>query len=142
VVAYRPDGRPELADGRSLSAAHAEDLTLCVVGTGPLACDVEAVRAREESVWQGLLGAHVDLARLCAADGGESLDAAATRVWAAIECLRKAGLSHRAPLAALPSERAGWLVFASGDLRIATLVTTVRDLPQPMAFAILTEGRA
>lgn len=141
-IAYRPDGRPELADGRSLSAAHAEDLTLCVVGTGPLACDAEAVRARGESIWHGLLGAHIDLARLCSADGAESLDAAATRVWAAIECLRKAGLSHRAPLVAVPSDRTGWLVFASGDLRIATLVATVRDLPQPMAFAILTEGRA
>ncbi|MEU6077879.1 type I polyketide synthase [Micromonospora sp. NPDC047074] len=141
-VSYRPDGRPELADGRSLSAAHAENLTLCVVGTGPLACDVETVRGREESVWNGLLGAHADLARLCAADGAESLDAAATRVWAATECLRKAGLSHRAPLVAVPSDRAGWLVFASGDLRIATFVTSVRDLPHPMVFAILTEGRA
>ncbi|MEH1101385.1 type I polyketide synthase [Micromonospora sp. CPCC 205561] len=140
-VAYRPDGRPELADGRSLSAAHAEDLALCVVGSATVACDVEAVRDRDESVWAGLLGAHADLARLCATDGGESLDAAATRVWAAIECLRKAGLSHRAPLVVVPTDRAGWLVFASGELRIATLVTSVRDLSQPMAFAILTEGR-
>ena len=38
----------------------------------------------------------------------------------------KAGLPADAPAHAGPAERDGWAVFASGDLRIATLATTLR----------------
>lgn len=140
-VNYRPDGRPELRDGRQLSASHTSGLTLAVVAERTVACDMELVRERDESVWQGLLGPFSELARLVATDAGESYHASATRIWAAIECLRKAGLSHQAPLTLLRSDRPGWQLFGSGHLRIATLVATVRDLTEPVVFAILTEGQ-
>lgn len=138
-VGYRPDGRPELAGESDVSAAHGAGLTLAVVGA--VGCDLEEVIARDGAVWQELLGSHTELARLVARDGGESFDTAATRVWAALECLQKAGRTVRAPLTAQPAKRAGWAVFASGELRIATLVTTVRDRPEPVVFAIATKGR-
>lgn len=140
-VNYRPDGRPELRDGRQLSASHTSGLTLAVVAERTVACDMELVRERDESVWQGLLGPFSELARLVATDTDESYHASATRIWAAIECLRKAGLSHRAPLTLLRSDRPGWQLFGSGHLRIATLVATVRELTEPVVFAILTEGQ-
>ncbi|MFF4986606.1 SDR family NAD(P)-dependent oxidoreductase [Streptosporangium saharense] len=140
-VRHRPDGRPEVDGGRTISASHGAGLTLCVAATGTVGCDVETVRERTVEDWRGLLGPHFGLAELVAMELGGSLDAAATRVWAAAECLRKAGLPPGAPLTWTSERRDAWAVLASGGLRVATLVTTLRDTVEPVAFAILTEGR-
>jgi enediyne polyketide synthase len=146
TVRYRPDGRPELDGEQTVSASHCGDLTLCVVADGagstPLGCDVEAVAERPAEEWHGLLGHHASLAALVAKEMGEPLAAASTRVWSAIECLRKAGLPADAPLTLTPVRRDAWNVFESGALRIATLVTTMRDAPAPVVFAVLVEGRS
>jgi enediyne polyketide synthase len=126
-VHYRPDGRPEVNDDHTISAAHGAGITLCAAAKGPLGCDIEQVTARSAASWQGLLGPHMDLTRLVAAVAEESVDTAATRVWAGLECLQKAGRSPRDPLILMPTEVAGWTVFSSGDLRIATLATTLRE---------------
>ncbi len=143
-VRYRPDGRPELDGGRILSAAHGAGVTLCVVdrqtGPGAIACDVEPVEKRPEAAWRGLLGPHFELATLVGQTYGEQSDVAATRVWAAIECLQKAGLSPRGPLTLQPANRKGWAVFAAGEHRIAALATTLRGLNGPVVFAILARG--
>jgi enediyne polyketide synthase len=104
-------------------------------------CDVETVVARPGQEWAGLLGSHAAVARLVAAESDEGADAAGTRVWAAIECLRKAGLPAGAPLTLIPTGRRPWQVFSSGALRTATLVTTLRDVPSPVVFAVLAEGQ-
>jgi len=158
AVSHRPDGRPEFSDGSALpdhgtasggrqsprelavSAAHAAGVTLCVVGAGVVACDVEPVTVRSAADWLGLLGPHADLARLVGNREGESPDAAATRVWMAVECLQKAGLPAVTPLSALRETHHGWQVFTSGTVRVATLVTTLREIPQPVGFAVLTEA--
>ncbi|MER7134291.1 SDR family NAD(P)-dependent oxidoreductase, partial [Streptosporangium saharense] len=140
-VRHRPDGRPEVDGGRTISASHGAGLTLCVAATGTVGCDVETVRERTVEDWRGLLGPHFGLAELVAMELGGSLDAAATRVWAAAECLRKAGLPPGAPLTWASERRDAWAVLSSGGLRIATLVTALRDTVEPVAFAILTEGR-
>ncbi|WP_344954770.1 SDR family oxidoreductase, partial [Actinomadura miaoliensis] len=142
-IRYRPDGRPELGDGRTISASHGAGVTLCVVADGIAACDVETVTGRSETDWDGLLGRHAALAGLLAAETGDDRDTAATRVWSAVECLRKAGLPADAPLALAPG-RAGadaWTVLASGSLRVATLATTLRDRPGRTVLAVLAEGR-
>jgi enediyne polyketide synthase len=144
-VRYRPDGRPETDGERTVSASHGAGVTLCVAAPGPLGCDVEAVAARSAEDWQGLLGVLGPLADLVAGDLGEDADTAGTRVWAAAECLRKAGLAPDAPLTLLPAQREAWTVFACGPLRIATLVTTLRGLEDPVVFAVLTgltDGRS
>jgi enediyne polyketide synthase len=157
TVAYRPDGKPELAavgnipvsersEPRSanvgISAAHGAGVTLCVAASGALGCDVETVVARDEPTWRGLLGARTNVAELVASTTGESFDTAATRVWAAAECLTKAGSSPSAPLMVLPSDRDGWTVFGSGELRVVTLATTLRDVAESVVFAIATTGVA
>ncbi|MEU5673596.1 hypothetical protein ABZ749_25225, partial [Micromonospora sp. NPDC047753] len=140
-VTYRPDGRPEIAGGRTLSVAHGARLTLAVTATGALGCDVETVLHRDDAVWDGLLGEHAGLARLVAADTGEDADTAATRVWTALECVQKSGGQPGGPLTLLPSPRPGWTVFGAGELRVAAFVTAVRGVDEPVVFAILTEGR-
>ncbi|UQX05363.1 type I polyketide synthase [Streptomyces sp. RerS4] len=129
-VLHRPDGRPELADGRTVSAAHGLGLTLGVAAAegsdASVACDVEAVTGRTPEEWQGLLGPYAPLAELVAKETGESADTAATRVWSAVECLRKAGAALDAPLTLAPAAKPHWVVFTSGAARIATFSTTVR----------------
>ena len=101
-IQRRPDGKPEVAGKLCVSAAHAMDLTLAVAGPGPVGCDVEPVVSRSQQVWQDLLGMErYKLAQVLAAGRNEELATAATRVWAASECLRKAG----APVGCAP--RAG-----------------------------------
>lgn len=147
-VRYRPDGRPETDGGRHLSAAHGVGVTLCAVADSPVACDIEAVAGRSAEDWAGLLGEHAPVAELIARETGESADTAATRVWSAVECLRKAGYLAGTRLAVDPGRRDGWVVMTAGRLRVATFVTTLRDAPLPAALAFLTndasaeEGRS
>ncbi|WP_018657665.1 SDR family NAD(P)-dependent oxidoreductase [Actinomadura flavalba] len=141
-VRHRPDGRPELPDGPTVSASHGAGLTLGTAAPGPLACDVESVVGRDGTDWEGLLGRHHRVARAVADDSGEPFDAAATRTWSAWECLRKAGLPDDAPLTLAGARQGAWTVFASGALRVATCVTTVRDRPDPVVVAVLVEGRS
>lgn len=150
AVRHRPDGRPELEPGRhmSMSAAHGLGVTLSAVSDTEVACDIEAVSMRSAHEWRGLLGDHAPVAELVARETGEAPDTAATRVWGAVECLRKAGIMAGAPLTVLPRRKDAWVVFAAGDLRIATFVTALRDALEPAVFAFLThetplvEGRS
>lgn len=136
-VRYRPDGRPEVAGGREISAAHGLGVTLGVAAAGTVACDIEAVCVRDADTWEGLLGEHAGLAAQVVKQTGEAPDTAATRVWGAVECLRKAGLMAGAPLTLAPPDRDNWVVFSSGGLRIATFVTTLRDVLEPAVVAFL-----
>ncbi|MGW7409894.1 SDR family NAD(P)-dependent oxidoreductase [Streptomyces sp. NPDC054833] len=140
AVRHRPDGRPELEPERhmSMSAAHGLGVTLSAVCDTEVACDIEAVSMRSADEWRGLLGEHAVVAELVARETGEAPDTAATRVWGAVECLRKAGIMAGAPLTVLPRRKDAWVVFAAGDLRIATFVTALRDALEPAVFAFLT----
>ncbi|MER6408096.1 type I polyketide synthase [Streptomyces viridosporus] len=140
AVRHRPDGRPELEPDRhlSVSAAHGLGVTLSAVSDTEVACDIEAVSMRSAHEWRGLLGEHAVAAELVAKETGEAPDTAATRVWGAVECLRKAGIMAGAPLTVLPRRKDAWVVFAAGDLRIATFVTALRDALEPAVFAFLT----
>jgi enediyne polyketide synthase len=140
TVRYRPDGKPEVDDPRTVSAAHGAGLTLCTAGTGVLSCDVEPVVARTAEDWQGLLGVHADLAALTGGVTGEDQDTAATRVWSVVECMQKAGRSTLGPVSLLSTQKAGWVVFSTGDGSVATFVTTVRGITEPVVFAVLTGG--
>ncbi|MEO5876360.1 MAG: type I polyketide synthase [Streptosporangiaceae bacterium] len=145
TLRYRPDGRPEAAGGLTISAAHGPGLTLATVLDGAantgatLGCDVEAVA---QQPWAGLLGANQTLAGLLATETGEEPDVAGTRVWTALECLRKAGLAWDSPLTFAPPPRPGWVVLTSGSVRIATFATLVGSSSGPVVFAILTEERS
>jgi enediyne polyketide synthase len=140
-VRYRPDGRPEVDGGQAVSASHGAGVTMSVAAAGTVACDLERVAERPAAAWDGLLGRHGQLARLLAAEAGEDMHTAATRAWAAAECLAKAGLPPDAPLSVMPRYANRWVVFASGHLRVTTFATTMRALSGPVVFAILSEGR-
>jgi enediyne polyketide synthase len=69
---------------------------------------------------------------------GETLAVTATRVWAAQECLRKVGQTVAGPLVLGQPAADRWVHLRSGSTRIATFVTTLRDVAHPVAVALLT----
>jgi enediyne polyketide synthase len=141
-VRYRPDGKPEVGGEVEVSSSHTAGLTFSVAGDfAAVGCDVEVVTTRSEQDWSDLLGSEqYGLAQLIAAERGEELSLAATRVWGAVESLRKVG---RARIESLTVGERGddrWVNLRSGKARIATFCTTVRDIKDPVVFTMLTEG--
>ncbi|KXK59083.1 erythronolide synthase [Micromonospora rosaria] len=140
TVRYRPDGAPEVDGGVAVSASHAAGVTFAVTGTGSVACDVELATTRTEAEWAGLIGPDgLALAGLVAREQDEELSVAATRIWGAVECLRKVG-HGRIELAAEPNGPAGWVALRSGPTRIATFVTALDGAGDPVVFTMLAEG--
>jgi enediyne polyketide synthase len=136
TVRHRPDGKPEI-DGGAVSASHAAGVTMVVVGDGRLGCDVEVVAERSAQDWTALLGVdQVPVRDLLVTEAGDSESVAGTRVWSALECLRKTGSTAQA-LTVDRVESEGWVVLSAGDARIATWVTTLNDVAEPVVFAVL-----
>jgi len=129
----REDGKPLANDG-DVSFAHCGDLTLCAVGRDRLACDLERVEMRPAETWSGMLGARFALAELLVRERGESLDLAATRVWTALECLRKIGVSAGAALTLAASD-GGRTWFVADDVEVVTAAMTAEDGAEPLVLA-------
>ena len=142
TVVHRGDGKPELmGEDMVISASHGAGVTLVVGRSGRTGCDVETVRERTAADWAGLLGpGQFALAQLVQQERGEDLSVAATRVWSAVESLRK--VNRILPGALTLDEGGGgeWVLLRSGRARIATLLTRLRSDPDPVIFAIQTEG--
>lgn len=115
-VHRRSDGKPEV-NHDIVSTAHAGELTLAV--TGSSGCDLETVAPRP---WRDLLGpGRFTLAQQL----GEEIDIAATRVWTALECLKKAGATDAA-IVFKEVRSDDWMLFASGTRTIATCLVNER----------------
>ncbi|HEY6911932.1 MAG TPA: SDR family NAD(P)-dependent oxidoreductase [Myxococcales bacterium] len=137
-----PDGRPT-APGRALSAAHHGALTLAVAGEGQVACDLEGIEPRPPSAWREMLGAErFELARLIEREGSQPFEVAATRVWTAVECARKAGLPPSAPLVLSEARSDGWTLLAAGPHPIATVPAQVEGTERPLIVAVLAGSHA
>jgi enediyne polyketide synthase len=91
AVAWTEEGGPFLQDNEeiALSCSHDAKLLICSAGRAPQGCDIEPVVHRDPEEWSLMVGREKQplLDRL---QEEESYDRAATRVWCAIEALRKA----------------------------------------------------
>ena len=142
TLLHRGDGKPEVAgQDVKISASHGAGVTLAVAGDTRLACDIETVRDRTDGDWQTLLGAElVALGKTIERTAGDEAAVAATRVWGAVECIRKAGRASAQPLTLAGAGPGKWVVLRSGQASIATFATQLRDQPHPVVFAVLEEG--
>jgi enediyne polyketide synthase len=139
-VTRRSDGKPEVATNRVVSVAHAGDLTLAVAAPqtqGALGCDMERVIVRSETIWQDLLGERFELAYVMVQAAKEDLHTAATRVWAAGECLKKAGAALDAPLTLASAHEDGWVLLSAGAHVIATYLAQIQTSQEPIVLAVL-----
>jgi enediyne polyketide synthase len=154
-ITRRLDGKPDPVQHQPVSASHCQNLTLAVLqksamanGSSPqIACDLESVSSSPSRPWEDLLGdAGLELAQMLAHQTGEAVDVAATRIWSAKECLKKAGLPvqtaltlHRNHKSLVCLESQG--AFSGGQissLEIATWVFNMHALADPIVVAILT----
>lgn len=138
----RPDGRP-LAETGNVSAAHSQNFTLAVAGGGRAACDLETVSPRPGDVWRDLLGAErFKLAGRIALERTEDIDTAATRLWTALECLKKADCPVTTPLILEATTEDGWVLLRAGSLTVATCAVAVREAKGRLVVAVLTDSTA
>jgi enediyne polyketide synthase len=140
-IIRRANGKPEACDGRDVSASHCGDLTMAVAGHSPIGCDLELVMPRPPAIWQDMLGVErFKLAEIISQETQETLDVSATRVWTSAECLKKAGAGMTAPLIFVSVAPNGWVLLASGELKIASCVVKRVGEKDDLAIALLTRG--
>ena len=141
TLRHRPDGKPEIDGGQSVSLAHTGELTLAVAARGPLGCDLETVTERSIGAWRGMLGTErFALAEVLARELSEDFNASATRVWTAMEGLKKAGAPANTPLLLTKASPDGWLMLSAGEMAVASFVASVREVSKPVALAIVTRA--
>lgn len=138
----RPDGKPVSLGEENISAAHTNGFTLAVVSMGGTACDLEEVAARTDTMWRDLLGKEkFKLAERIARERVERVDAASTRLWAAMECMKKIGQPLKSPLVLESNTEDGWTLLRSGTITILTFLAAVRGLKSPLGMAVALKSR-
>jgi enediyne polyketide synthase len=138
IIRHRPDGKPEVGSGWKVSASDAGEITLAVAARVPVGCDIEEVKSRSEKVWRDLLQPqNFELARVIAGEAGEDVAVSATRIWSAMESLKKAGKGGTHSLTLHSNGSDGWVELTSGHTIVATYATGVRTSSQNMIFAVV-----
>lgn len=138
-IVRRSDGKPETNGRLNVSASHAGDLTLAVAGVGPMGCDLEPVAPHDPDTWKDLLGEdRLKLAELLLLGTSENLDTAATRVWTAIESMKKSGALIGTPLTLKSFESDGWVLISAGSSVISTYVDRAANDDGGLALAIIS----
>jgi enediyne polyketide synthase len=94
ILNWSSTGKPYIentaATGLDVSIAHDDTTCLCVVGGGPVGCDWLPIQTRSREDWRGLLSdARMPLLDALV-EAGDSTDVAGSRIWCAIEAVRKA----------------------------------------------------
>ena len=139
VILRRADGGPVTPNGDRVSASHLDGYTLAVAGSGPVACDIELAARRPQHVWRDLLGdERLELARRAAVEGDEQLDRAATRIWSALECIKKVGLPVQQPLKLADAGTDGCTLLRCAQATVATLSARVEGIDGDVIVAVLT----
>jgi enediyne polyketide synthase len=138
---HRPDGKPELLNGEQVSVSHAGDLILAVTAAGrQVGCDLEPVQDRTPESWSDLLGPErFQLCRVISQKRHEDLHTSATRIWATLESLKKAGALPNSPLTLKAATRDGWVVLGAGQSSVGTLVAQIRENRHPFALTVVLE---
>lgn len=91
-IVWSDTGKPFVQDfpALGLSCSHDERVMLCAVGKAGQGCDIEPIVSRSLEEWRALLGtARVELLDVVAGID-KSVDSAGSRIWCALEALRKA----------------------------------------------------
>ena len=133
------------AAGLELSLAHDDRTCLCVVGSGPQGCDIEEVRPRSADDWNALLGDARAVLLTALVQGGDSLDRAGTRIWSAVEAVRKATQAVHIDLQVDRRLGAAALLKPDGSqdpLRVLTLPVRLTRGPERMIALVVASGAA
>ena len=138
-IIHRPDGKPEIAnENQYVSASHQAHLTLAVSSEQIVACDVEQVFNKTVDQHQHVINEDLQiLAAMLSESAQENYEISATRIWTALECLKKAGQQIKTPIILSECHKDGWVLLNAGDNTIATYLTQLSDSDIPVIIAIL-----
>lgn len=129
--------RPFRLDDESLVLTRSGTARSADLSRTPPGCVVTTVVERGQEEWAAQLGAeHLPVRDRVIAESGESTQVACTRVQCALRCLTEAGCQTR-DLRVEWAQEDGWVVLSAGKTAIATWVTTVKNRPAPVVFAVL-----
>ena len=133
----RPDGRPFI-DGRfHFSKSNSGELQFIVSAQGSVGCDVEQVKNLPNEEWEMMIGeARYKLADYISKESQEQFEISATRIWSAVECLKKAGESLFSPLT-IESIGKQLFLLKAGKKAIISFTTIVRETGNQTVFSIL-----
>lgn len=134
---YRADGKPETAANTCISRSHSDSVTLFVESKAPVGCDIEVVTSRSECDWRGILGTRAALAETVVAESRIGFHVAATCIWTAIECIKKAGLASHSPLSFEKYTEDHWLILRCGRAIIACHQVAIQNSASKFIMSIL-----
>lgn len=88
----RIDGKPFLNEQEFISKSGSGTVQSAIIASEKVGLDIEVVIALNENKWKDVLHAsHYELAEYLSKELEEEMNTSATRIWTAIECVRKMG---------------------------------------------------
>lgn len=136
----RSDGKPISLTANYQTRSHSLNQTIELEADVNIACDVEAIIYKHENDWGILLGDNrFQLIKEIQEFIKEDISISATRIWCAIECIRKAGLQLLSPLLVTHSDNDGTIYFKIDNYIILTYLCIWTNTGKETIFAILIE---
>jgi enediyne polyketide synthase len=94
-IAWRESGKPYIEGLKgneeiNISLSHNRDTLISVAGLRAQGCDIESLSPRTPQDWLSLLGPGKEQLLQQLINNGDTMDQAGTRIWTAVEALRKA----------------------------------------------------
>lgn len=121
AIYYSASGKPQVK-GFYVSVAHSENLSLAVSATKTVSCDIERVTERKSDFWQAALG-EIGFGLAEQLSENKHYNGSMTRLWTALECLKKAGLPLDIPLLIQSiSNEDDWVVLQAGQYKIGSTI--------------------
>lgn len=135
----RTDGKPLAVNGY-VSRSNSNGNTMLAEADEEITCDMEAVEDKPDGSWQLLFSNDREmLAGRIRSETREDFCSSATRVWCAMECMRKAGIAVSSPLLYEKTDADGTVWLETGSYKILTWKRTIRE-QGPSVFAVLMKG--
>lgn len=143
-ISWLESGKPVVEEliekGADISLSHDELVCLCVAGWGSQGCDIAPITQRSRQDWIALLSRSRELLMQQLLEAKDSVDLAGTRIWAAVEALRKATNSQDITLAINQQKGDGVLfcgIIANSQMYVLTFpLKLARGPERVIAFVV------
>jgi len=142
TVQWTENGKPFIvgSDKIGLSCSHDDRLCICAVGQGTQGCDIEPIKQRSPEAWKDLIGTMRSklFDTICNMD--KTPDFAGSRIWCALEALRKATDMTESDLK-YDSRTNDCIIFSGGELTILTFpIKLLRGRERMVAVTVSGRG--
>ncbi|MBD2360419.1 SDR family NAD(P)-dependent oxidoreductase [Anabaena minutissima FACHB-250] len=141
-----PSGKPELTGanvtGLQLSLSHCDRYCLCVVSDTPQGCDIESITHRTEDDWVALLSTKRSRIVDELVSKGDTRDRAGTRIWSALEAVRKAFNGSHPEFSIVDKQGDSVLLKAQtteGDYLVVTVPVKLTRPPERMVAILVSQ---